>query len=200
MLHQLSEKIALFLFEINQIEEKDREVCSYGMEIFLSSMIGILLAIGIGFVFHELFRVCLFLVSFIMIRSFAGGYHAESHWKCISLFGVVSFLSIYVNKLLEGRLLLLGTLIILTAAVLLRFAPLENENRSLNAEEKRSFREKTRHIVLALLGIILLGIFLGPTGYILSAGLAVGMMFSGFSLLVALIMERRKKHETVEIT
>lgn len=200
MLHQLSEKIALFLFEINQIEEKDREVCSYGMEIFLSSMIGILLAIGIGFVFHELFRVCLFLVSFIMIRSFAGGYHAESHWKCISLFGVVSFLSIYVNKLLEGRLLLLGMLIILTAAVLLRFAPLENENRSLNAEEKRSFREKTRHIVLALLGIILLGIFLGPTGYILSAGLAVGMMFSGFSLLVALIMERRKKHETVEIT
>lgn len=199
MLHQLSERITLFLLGLNLFEERDRDIYSYGMEIFLSSMFGVLLAIGIGIVFHETIRVSLFLISFISIRSYAGGYHAESHWKCISIFGVVSLISIYLGKLLEGSVVLLILLTALAAMILLIFAPLENENRRLDEEEKALFGRKSKKLVLTISGIILLGLFFGPTGHILSAGLSTGVLISGSSVFIAIIMERRKKHETAKI-
>lgn len=199
MLHGWAEKITLFLWKLDQVKEEELEICTYGVEILISSLIGVLLTIGVGIWQRDILAILWFLCGFIPIRSYAGGYHAERHISCILLFASAGLLSIFLTGFFLGNPLWRICSAAVAGMIFFLLAPLDHDNRRLSEEEKSSFRKKSRRIAGVLLLIIWGGSALGPAMVKLSSGVASGMILSSISLLIAVIMEGRKKHETVEI-
>ena len=73
-----------FMIKNNVISKDTEEIefYRYGIEITLSSLINITLISIIGIVTDYTFESMMFLVVFIIMRSFTGGYHANTYIKC----------------------------------------------------------------------------------------------------------------------
>jgi accessory gene regulator B len=51
----------------------------YGLEILISGLIGIINILIISILIHRLTQGIVFLIVFIVLREYTGGYHAESY-------------------------------------------------------------------------------------------------------------------------
>ena len=80
MLHALSEKIAVFLFNNN--DKYPIDVYVYGIELTLSSLAGMLVVLFMGLISGFLIESIIFMISLSIIRIYSGGYHARSYLKC----------------------------------------------------------------------------------------------------------------------
>lgn len=89
MLHSLSRNIAVFLFDDN--DKFPLEVYIYGIEICLSSLIGIIAILIISFMIGRFFEGILYIIMLFIIRSCTGGYHAQTYFKC-NLIYIFSYL------------------------------------------------------------------------------------------------------------
>ena len=65
-----------------EYDEDDIEVYSYGLQIFLSNVFEVLAVLIIGLCIGRFFETVAFFVSFISLRSGAGGYHAKTYLRC----------------------------------------------------------------------------------------------------------------------
>lgn len=79
---RLSKFILKKLIKRNVIEEKDRQIYLYGLYEGIIILENIIITIFIGFWFGNLIQTFMFLVAYIPLRSYAGGYHAKTEKKC----------------------------------------------------------------------------------------------------------------------
>jgi accessory gene regulator B len=96
MINASSERVASFFVQNKIIEKEDSEVYAYGILLIISSVFNTLLLLTIGALLWRLTETIIFLFSFAVIRSFSGGYHAETYWKCIIYFLITYILNIVV--------------------------------------------------------------------------------------------------------
>lgn len=89
-------KITLqFLKKYNQIENNQIEIIEYGLTIFFSTIIKILIILIVSFIFGITKEVFLSIIVFAILRHFAGGIHAKTPLSClISMF--IIYFSIYI--------------------------------------------------------------------------------------------------------
>lgn len=159
MIKYLSNKITVFLVNNNSIDNDDNEICSYGLEVIISSLINLVIVLLLGFIFGKFIQTVVFVLCYCSIRQFAGGYHAKSHGKCISTFLGMYIVTLFIVEnidsiYLKAAILLIGILNWLSIFVL---APVEHINNPLSDLEKIKNKKSTRVIVT----IVLIGIILG---------------------------------------
>ena len=70
MISFLSNFIALFLYKNNIIDKEKIEVCQYGFEIIISTIIGFLLVLASGIILGEIPEAILFYCLFVGVRFF----------------------------------------------------------------------------------------------------------------------------------
>lgn len=184
-------KIKGYLIE-NDIPEEDAEIAVYGIYRAILLLVGILVALILGMIFGSVKHTILFLIFFMPLRVFAGGYHANSIWKCGLL---SSFIILLANLLLDapmdsGRGIMLF-IIILSASLHFMFAPQDNSNRRLFSWERMRFKKICNSIVLLYL-VLTSASFIFGWGLVLHT-ICVVMSFSGISLVIALIKNDRLK-------
>ncbi len=192
MLHTLSQKIAVFLFD-----EKDSypmEVYIYGIELVVSSLIGICIVLTAGILTGYLIESLIFMAGLSAIRFFSGGYHADTYLKCntIYLISYVFAMLIYLFLLLQNEsvIFLISTVIFVTTCITLTaFAPVENKNKEIEDSQKGKF--KVISIVLFSAEFIIAAIFyyygLKQVLILLPAILIVDI-----SILVEIILQKRR--------
>lgn len=80
MISKLAKGMACFFSDNKIIAAEDSEVYAYGIELLLSTIFNLVVAIIIALISNE-FIPCFFnLTAFVTIRMYAGGYHADTHW------------------------------------------------------------------------------------------------------------------------
>ena len=91
MIKKLSQYILQYLLRNNVIEntQDEKEYYQYGIEITISSVLNILLILGIGLVTRNILENVIFLLFFIPIRQFTGGFYANTYFKCNLSFCIV---------------------------------------------------------------------------------------------------------------
>lgn len=82
MLHSLSRNIAVFLFDDNDKFPLEVYIYGIGIEICLSSLIGIIAILIISFMIGRFFEGMLYIITLFIIRSCTGGYHVQTYFKC----------------------------------------------------------------------------------------------------------------------
>lgn len=89
MIAKLAKSTAYFFVEKQVVKKEDEEVYAYGMELLYSSILNIVLAVIIAVATNTVFPTLAFLITFIILRQYIGGYHAKTHLGCMSILAVV---------------------------------------------------------------------------------------------------------------
>jgi len=152
-LKQISDKIAIN-FESQKIITQDKvSIYSYGVELVLSAFIGLSGVLVIAAILNDLPECLMFLLAFIPLRLWAGGYHAESHLTCFLCFGFMYMCSYSLSLVIPMCYLsftIIGTSLISTLIIIL-FAPVAHPNKRLTAEKTERNRRRSLMFTVAIL-------------------------------------------------
>lgn len=146
-MNKILDMIMNYVYKDEEADEEQCEVVRYGLEIILLKSIFTLAILVIGVIMHSFWECLIFTVLFSGIRSYAGGYHADTRIQCfiqsMATFSVV----LCVLKICNVNDLIIIPLVILfmlSAAAIIKLAPIDTENKRLDDEEKAVFKRKSR--------------------------------------------------------
>lgn len=177
MFQKMSESIACFLCT----KEEDREVYTYGAFVLLMAVFDVVELLIISVLIHHILEGFIYLGVLMGLRSYTGGYHATTFWKCNLMTVGWYLLNIFLAK---GILLLphhevvsIGLLTMVTFLVVCK-APIENENKVLNEKEKKHYRKVSILCTLLLFAVViaLYPIYTEIMVYLVSCMVMVGTM------------------------
>ena len=95
MFYKASIYIADILEQQNKFASEDKEVYRYGIQQGLNLALNILTTIIIGCLCDMLLPSILFLVCYMPLRSFCGGYHAKTHLRCY-IYSVIMITNLFI--------------------------------------------------------------------------------------------------------
>lgn len=195
MIVRLSQVILNFIYKHSELPCEMNDIYQYGIEITLSSALNIMLVIGCSVLIRDVPTGVIFLLLFVSMRSFTGGYHASTYFRCNSIM-LLTFLTVY---LLYRNLCQLNidihiyeALLLLNLIPILLFAPVPNKHKKISQSQKRF-----NHIVSVIMGILL-----SLTAFILILfkiryGVLIVMTISSISVMIIIesLLQRREYHE-----
>ena len=143
----LARRLALWQEQTGYIEG-DIDLYVYAYEVMFSYIFNLLIATIIAVATNNFITVLLFLVFFIPLRTFAGGYHAITHWRCM----ISSAIMLLLISIAEKELLTfmnnwsIVITIIIAGVIIFLFAPLEDSNKKLSESEIKVYKKRVRLI------------------------------------------------------
>lgn len=156
MMNKISKRIVERLLGKGIIIKSDYDIYLFGIEQLLSIILNLLTTILIGCLFGIVWQAILFVGAFMILRSYAGGYHALTPVRCYILTIVTIIVSLSAIKYFEIDMVVLISLLIMTSVVILVLAPVDTENKPIDEIEYIYYRKKTMivwgvEVIIALL-------------------------------------------------
>ncbi|MBO6243830.1 MAG: accessory gene regulator B family protein [Clostridia bacterium] len=194
MIASASKKISKILFQKNIINENEQEICQYGLEIILSTSVGILLIVLIGIIMHLLVESIVFYSVFVGVRFFTGGYHASSHFTCKLVLSLCCFTVLFISKeFYELFNFGIQSLILLMSFITIYlFAPIEHSDAPVEAKTKIMNRRISILLSLTLSVIISIRYLIINK---LSIVIDLTMLVISILLIIAKLKERSDENE-----
>ncbi|MDR2043869.1 MAG: accessory gene regulator B family protein [Clostridium sp.] len=132
------------------ISEEEAAVYRYGYTLLAELGINLILSVVIGAAAGQLLPLFFFLLIILPLRSYCGGYHADSFWRCTLLSGAVTALALWAAR----RNLPGCTVPALAAAgiwifLILSLAPCPCEEKPLGPLESKKYRKIGRIFLAA---------------------------------------------------
>lgn len=185
MIKLISDKFACFLCK-DEGQKNNFDLYEYAVYIILSSAFHVITVITLGLCFNLLVESLVFYLSFIVIRKFAGGYHAKTPVRCY----LFSFASNIIILCLVKWLSSINTLFIfifiifelLCVVLILLISPLDTENNPLTGQEKKMYRMLTSIITILIFIISSLCFFKGYRN--IGSSMICGVIMSALVLLM----------------
>lgn len=195
MIDRLSKWVTAFLIRERSISEENAEIYQYGVEITLSSIFNIVLIMLVSIFAKSILSGMIFLILFITLRQFSGGYHATTYFRCNTI-----FLLTYVFVLLMSRYVVISfwancIFVLLGIMGLLLFAPVPNVHKPLTRDACK--RHKRNAIVIyVLFSLIELLLFEAVPYY--SRVLFFTLMAIMMLIIFEIFMQRSGLHEVTK--
>lgn len=151
------EKLVDNLIKKGDATEEDRKILMFGFNKLLQNVCIVFISILLGWIFHFISEVILFLISFSLIRSFSGGFHfLKQRTCCITSFLILLLFLCSLRIVPCMTMTFLYTfLFMLSIPIIVKYAPLEAVEKPLDVKEKVFYRRKTLlHLSLEILIIL----------------------------------------------
>lgn len=148
MFKDLSERITEWLFENGAAPKEDKEIYRYGIQQGVISLLNLGTTMVIGMVFGKLLESVLFLVAYIPLRSFAGGYHAKTAVRCYFFSIVMMSAVLWVMRCVPYSGLICGCLTAISGTMIWFLVPVEDRNKPLDDVEKKVYGKRARGILV----------------------------------------------------
>lgn len=154
------ERWANSLVQKGIVSREDEELYSYGLRQSWLFLLNVSTALVIGWLMDALTACILFMVCYVPLRRMAGGYHARTPFRCYLLGIVLITAALAAIKWLPWTMK--GALITaaIASVVIWRLAPVEDENKPLDEEEREMFQKRARQIVIIELLVFMTNIIL----------------------------------------
>lgn len=139
------------------IKEEEQEIYQFGIRNGMIILLNVLTAFLIGLITEKLLIVAVFTVSFMVLRSYTGGYHSDSRIFCYIGSNLVLFVPVYTEMLfVKTEDSILFILLAIAVSVIMIFSPMHSKNRKLDEAEQKCFGRKAR--VITVVQLIVLGV------------------------------------------
>lgn len=156
MIHKLAKKISYWNTDSLKLNECERQVVEYGLEVFMDGLgkLMILCLVGVGLDKTSSF-LCVIL-AFCSLRYWAGGVHCKTNIGCLGAMIFISVVSVYGAELLQDipQVVRMVVMLLCLGAVIWK-APGQTDNTPRLNEESEIMKRKGS-IVCALLLYILI--------------------------------------------
>ena len=143
------------LLEKKIISDTYLEVYVYGFELILSFLISSSIIIAIGIITNQIIPTLTFLITFIFIRQFTGGFHANSYIMC-KIYTLLCYIgSIFFSYLFPVNRFAFVILFVIGEAIIGLLAPIENPHKPLSTKEKKKHKKKSLFLfpIWTLMGV-----------------------------------------------
>lgn len=196
MIEKASQKLLNFVANHTTIDDELADVYKYGIEISISTALNVLLTIILSLVLGDVLCGVVFLVCMVLIRSYCGGYHADSYFKCnltmIILFSITYCASkalVYFNI---AQFYVMASILMLGFIPIYAFSPIKNKHKELTKEKVKRCRVTSiiLYIVIGLVGLLLVSVYSFYGSIIIITLAEVSVM-----ILCEIFHQRRKKDE-----
>ena len=78
MVERLAERLVAWQIRNKYLTSQDQKLYQYAFELLIGQVVNLLIACLLAVVFQAYGTVLVFLLSFIPLRSYAGGHHADN--------------------------------------------------------------------------------------------------------------------------
>lgn len=138
------EKLADIIMENNN-SNVDKDIIVYGLISTITQGVSIIITILLGIIFQLILESLVFLISYSIIRMYAGGYHCKEAIQCyvISTGIMVTVLTIVKITPIWYIIPISVFIFMVSVPILLTLAPLETTNKPLDEVEREHYRKKT---------------------------------------------------------
>ena len=188
---RISENISAMLNSSGIINKNEAELCKYGLDSFIATFIEIAAILILSVALNNVVETVLLFLTFIPLRVYAGGYHADTRLRCflISLLVYAMFTLSLKFILMDFYELFIFGYVVISMIVIFCFSPVVHKNKKVNDIERKNYRKFS--IIIALLEIIIIAaVLIVSDNNIFALSLASGQMAAIVSMIMALLKDR----------
>lgn len=191
MIAQLAKNMAGYYAKKNIVPQEEIDVYAYGFELLISTVCNVLLVLCVASILDVVLESMFFMLSFVLMCAWGGGYHAKTHAACIWRFtGIFTFLALlhqYIPN--NAAVIYISLCTIIASLIIWNVAPVEAPNKPLTGKKREQFKNNCLLIASCYMAIT---IFLCLSAIQIGSNLL--FMFSGL-LAAALSMAVAVKNE-----
>ncbi len=143
MLQKLSKQIVSWQIDRRILTPEKRALYEYAYEAMFHQILNIAIACIIAVWQHAFAAAAVFLVSYIPMRSYGGGYHAKTNMRCTVMSSILIFLVCWGERRIPDGMTMpmLLTAFGISGLLLLLCAPIEDRNKPLDDQERAHYRQ-----------------------------------------------------------
>ena len=123
MFRKVSSIISRRLVLRGVIQADSRRTYEYGFELLLSSVLGILIIVLISLISQRVFLWVPYMLGFVPLRLFGGGFHAKNHTGCILSFSIAFSILLFFSNYCESLSFFPQATAIVAFFVMIAYAP-----------------------------------------------------------------------------
>lgn len=162
MFEKISIKITDKLEENGTVSKPDRELYEYGLRQILTTLLNIATAFLIGLAMDMMGYAVIFIVAYIPVRIYAGGFHASTSKRCWAVSAIMLVAALFVVKYIPKEYFwIITTLSLAACAGIICMSPVEDANKPLDENENRVYHMRTIWLLTAEIVLVLILIFMG---------------------------------------
>lgn len=185
MIAKLSRKAASKLCSSGAIGEADQALYEYALNILLSGFLHFGTSVALGAAFGIIPASLALFIPFIIIRKFAGGFHASTPLRCYLFSVATNTLLLAVVKWVSlSNVWLYYVLLLLPLVAIVLLAPADTKEKPLSAKEKRVFKliSIALYFVLATVSAVTYHLWTRQIGFAICLGLNLEGAVLGMAL------------------
>lgn len=181
----VSNKLVSLLIKNGTIKSDDRDLYVYGIHQACLFILNIATTIVVGLILGMLWEGIAFSLAYIPMRTYAGGYHSKTQFRCYLLSIAIITASLLAVKFIPWNGFICTVIMLCAGLVVLILAPVEDRNKPLDEQEKAVYRKRTYAILGVLVGIALLSWFTGSL--FISISIAVALFVLSIMLVFGIL-------------
>ena len=143
MISSAANNITNYLICKKVIKDDDREIYQYGFEQVFSYLLNIATMLLLGIILGKIYQSLVLILSFMALRSYSGGYHANTPLQCYLLTVMSISATLSIMKFITIDRFICWGLLVLSSVVILLLSPIGSKNKPLDEIEKIIYRKKT---------------------------------------------------------
>lgn len=149
MLERLVDKYIRFQTERGLLLNEEKGVYRYGYILLLETFINCMVSLLIGLVMKDMISVLIFLFTFIPLRSYAGGYHADKVWKCILLSNFCIVFVILLARVIDmlNYVNVLKNIDVFIDIIIFLLSPVDSDKKTLSNNERKVYKRIVFYIL-----------------------------------------------------
>lgn len=132
----------------NAFKSEDRAIYQYGIQQGLSIMLNLSTTLLLGIVTGMIWESIIFLVAYMFLRRYAGGFHAKTPACCYIYSSVMVLLALLGIKYMCDYILLSICMFIVGSLIIFLFSPIEDKNKPLDAAKQLVYQKRIRFYLI----------------------------------------------------
>lgn len=179
----MKRKIKEFMVTAEIVDEREAEVVEFGLDMLKTVLLGGVVVIGAGAIFGILKETLLFVALLMLIRQYAGGFHAKTRLKCALMSIVLLFLSVAIFQYVSLSWQIQIFLYLCGLFLIIRYAPVENAGKPLDDLEVKTYGKRMKWVLTAesflFILLMVLKLFTWSFVLVLAIVLAAALVIAG---------------------
>lgn len=160
MIRRFSEYIVSWQIKKSILTGEQRAIYLYAYEVFLNYVLNMTVAFLIAIVMRTPLSVFLYLITYLPLRFYGGGYHAKTNARCTVASAILIFMVCLIEKSIpsEFAFALLSVSLVISGVLVFQYAPVSSINKQLDEVETVRYRLRSRQVWLleAVIGMFFL--------------------------------------------
>lgn len=175
-------------------DSNENELYVFGINQCLNMLLNIITALFIGILSGNVLQILLFMLAYIPLRSYAGGWHSRTPLRCY-IFSIVMLIVVSIGfKYLSIAAWVYYAVLALAFVIVLVLSPVEDKNKPLDELEYKVY--KKRAVIIAAVELVISGLLKMASLDSLFVAVVYSFTVLGFMLVAGMVKNHLDKDKS----